>query len=77
MTSLGKRLDHLEAVQADTTPEPVPVCISDDPAEVEAFRARHEGAARMVILETVCARKCTDDCTERGGHRCRQAKEAQ
>lgn len=73
--SLDTRITRLEQqVQEATPPEPTPVCISADPAEVEAFRRAHPGG---IVITTRCARKCTEDCPDRGGHSCRQAKEAQ
>jgi hypothetical protein len=74
MADLDKRLRKLEEYQADTTPEGVPVCVSDDPTEVQAFKELHKGKPAVIVM-TRCARKCTDDCTDRGGHSCRDTQE--
>ncbi len=74
MADLDKRLKRLEEYQADTTPDPVPVCISDDPEVIAAFEKVHPGG---VIIRAVCFRECTEDCPDQGGHSCRQARGAQ
>jgi len=74
MANLGKRISALENYIADTTPEPAHVLISNDPAEIAAYNALHK-EPKLVIITTVCARKCSDDCTGRGGHYCRHAQE--
>lgn len=75
MADLNSRIKKLEEFVADVTPEPVPVCVSDDPAEVQAFKELHKGKPAVIVM-TRCARKCTDDyCTDRGGYSCRDAQE--
>lgn len=76
MADLDSRLRKLEAYVADVVPEPVPVCVSDDPAEVQAFSELHKGKPAVIVM-TRCARKCTDNCTDRGGHSCRENQEVE
>jgi len=69
MVALDKRLRKLEEYQADVAPEPTPVYFEGDP------RIDAAGGKCVVIVMTRCARKCTDNCTERGGHSCRDTQE--
>lgn len=69
MVDLDKRLRKLEAYVADVVPEPTPVYFEGDP------RIEAAGGKPAVIVMTRCARKCTDDCTARGGYSCRDTQE--